>query len=157
VKALKLDYLFWAIVILVLGALALQVVRSSRPPRPHLVWLYGSLIGIAAYLPAQWSFGPNAGWLGWGASVFVAIVAAPLLVIVDLTSPFWGYLFQSVGLLGLWTVVALTACLYHGSIAVWLGQIYRRRPWRALATLLGVLALHLVLFVLFQEHVIGRG
>jgi hypothetical protein len=153
---MKIDYLFWLVVILLIGAAALRTLRSTQRPREGVVWLYGSFIGIVAYLPAQLSFGPSAGMVGWIAALPVALIAAPIHVVVDLTFPLWGYLIIHVGLLGLWATVAMTACLYHGLIAVWLGRIYRRQPARALATCVAVLAFNLCLHLLLQEHVIGQ-
>ncbi len=151
---MKIDYLLWLAVILLLGTAALRALRSTPPPREGIVWLYGSLIGVVAYLPSQVSFGADAGMVGWAAALPVAIIAAPVHVAVDLTSPLWGCLMIHVGLLGLWVVVAVTASLYHGLTAVWLGRIYRRRPARALAAGAAVLALNLCLHFLLQEHVI---
>ena len=153
---MKVDYLFWLVVILLVGTAALRTLRSTQRPREGVVWLYGSLIGVVAYLPAQLSFGANAGKVGWIAALIVAIIAAPVHVVVDLTFPLWGYLMIHVGLFGLWAAVAMTACLYHGLIAVWLGRIYRRQPARALATGVAVLAFNLCLHLLLQEHVIGQ-
>jgi hypothetical protein len=154
---MKIDYLFWLVVVLVLGAAAFRSLRSTRGPREGVVWLCGSLIGVAAYLPAQLSFGADAGRVGWAAALSLALIAAPIHVVVDLTSPLWSSLVIHVGLLGLWAVVALTAGLYHGWIAVGLGRMYRRRPARALATGAAILAFHLCLHLLSQEHVIGLG
>ena len=153
---MKIDYLFWLAAILLVGTAALRALRSAQRPREGIVWLCGSLIGVVAYLPAQLSFGPDAGMVGWVAALILAIVAAPVHVVVDLTFPLWGSLMVHVGLLGLWAVVAMTAGLYHGLIAVWLGRIYRRRPARALATGVVVLAFNLCLHLLLQEHVIGQ-
>jgi hypothetical protein len=153
---MKIDYLFWLAVILLAGTAAFRTLRSAQRPREGVVWLYGSLIGIVAYLPAQLSFGASAGMVGWLAALPVTIIAAPVHVAVDLTFPLWGSLTIHVGLLGLWAVVAMTAFLYHGLIAVWLGRIYRRQPARALATGVAVLAFNLCLHLLLQEHVIGR-
>jgi hypothetical protein len=152
---MKVDYLFWLAVILLVCTAALRTLRSTQRPREGVVWLYGSLIGVVAYLPAQLSFGADAGMVGWIAALPVAIIAAPVHVVVDLTSPLWGYLMIHVGLLGLWAAVAMTACLYHGLIAVWLDRIYRRQPTRALAAVVVVLAFNLCLHLLLQEHVIG--
>ena len=153
---MKVDYLFWLVVILLVGTAAFQSLRSTQRPREGIVWLYGSLIGVVAYLPAQLSFGANAGMVGWIAALIVAVIAAPVHVVVDLTFPLWGYLTIHVGLLGLWAAVAMTACLYHGLIAVWLGRIYRRQPARAFAAGAVVLAFNLCLQLLLQEHVIGQ-
>jgi hypothetical protein len=145
---MKIDYLFWLVVILLLGAALLRELRSAQRPREGVVWLYGFLMGIVSYLPAQLSFGPNAGMVGWAAAVLVALVAAPIHVAVDLTFPLWGNLVIHVGQLGLWTVVALTAGLFHGLIAVWLGRMYRRQPARALVAGAAVLGLNLCLLLL---------
>jgi hypothetical protein len=153
---MKIDYLFWLVVILLVGAAALRTLRSTQRPRAGVLWLYGALIGVVAYLPAQLSFGASAGMVGWIAALPVAIIAAPIHVVVDLTSPLWGYLMIHVGLLGLWAMVAMTACLYHGLIVVWLGRIYRRQPARAFAIGVAVLAFNLCLHLLLQEHVIGQ-
>jgi hypothetical protein len=154
---MKIDYLFWDVVILLLGVAAIRAGRSSGPPREGVVWLCGALIGIVSFLPAELSFGPDAGRVGWGAAVLTTMIAAaPVHVVVDLTSQLWGSLTQYVGLLGLWAVVAMTACLYHGPIAVWLGRVYRRHPVRALAIGAAILVFHLCLHFLLQEHVIGR-
>lgn len=153
---MKIDYLFWLVVILSIGIAALRSLQSIQRPRTGVVWLCGSLIGVVAYLPAQLSFGPNAGMVGWIAALIVAIIAAPIHVVVDLTFPLWSTLMIHVGLLGLWIAVAMTACLYHGLIAVWLGRIYLRQPARALAAGVAVLAFNLCLHFLWQEHVIGR-
>jgi len=153
---MKIDYLFWLAVILLVGTAALRTLRSTQRPREGVLWLYGSLIGVVAYLPAQLSFGGNAGRVGWIAALIVAVIAAPVHVVVDLTFPLWGYLTSHIGLLGLWAVVVMTACLYHGLIAVWLGRIYRRQPARALAVGVAVLAFNLCLHLLLQENVIGQ-
>jgi hypothetical protein len=154
---MKIDYLFWLVVVLLLGIAALRALRrSNQRPREGVVWLCGSLIGVVAYLPSLLSFGVNAGMVGWIAALIVAIIAAPIHVVVDLTFPLWSDLMPHVGLLGLWVVVAMTASLYHGLIAVWLGRIYRRRPARALAAGAAVLALNLCLYLLLQEHGIGQ-
>src|SRR3981081_3735232 len=99
---MKIDYLFWLVVILLVGIAALRTLRSTQRPREGVVWLCGSLIGVVAYLPAQFSFGPNAGMVGWTAALIVATIAAPIHVVVDLTFPLWSYLMIHVGLLGLW-------------------------------------------------------
>jgi hypothetical protein len=153
---MKIDYLFWLAVILLVGTAALRTLRSTQRSREAVVWLYGALIGVVAYLPGQLSFGPSAGMVGWIAALPVAIIAAPIHVVVDLTFPLWGDLIIHVGLLGLWVMVVMTACLYHGLIAVWLGRIYRRQPARALAIGAAVLAFNLCLLLLLQEHVIGQ-
>jgi hypothetical protein len=153
---MKIDYLFWLVVILLIGAALLRELRSAQRPREGVVWLYGFLMGVVAFLPAELSFGPNVGMVGWVAGVLVGLVAAPIYVAIDLTHPLWGSLVIHVGLLGLWAVVALTAGLFHGLIAVWLGRIYRRRPARALATGAAVLALNLCLLLL-QSNAINLG
>ena len=84
------------------------------------------------------------------------MIAAPIHLVVDLTSPLWGYLAHDFGLLGLWLVVVATACLYHGLLALWLGRVYRRQPVRALALVAAILVFHLGLHLLMQEQVIGR-
>src|SRR5947199_3768237 len=153
---MKIASLFWDVVILLLGAAALHVVRSSGRPREGVVWLYGAAIGIVAFLPSELSFGPDAGMVGWSAALMITMIAAPIHLVVDLTSPLWGYLAHDFGLLGLWLVVIVTACLYHGPLAVWLGRVYRRQPVRALALVAAILVFHLGLHLLMQEQVIGR-
>jgi hypothetical protein len=120
------------------------------------VWLYGFLIGVVAYLPAQLSFGADAGMVGWTAAIIVGIMAAPIHFAVDLTFPLWSNLMSYVGLLGLWAVVAMTASLFHGLIAVWLGRIYRRQPARALATGAAVLVFNLCLLLLRSNVIVPR-
>lgn len=153
---MKIDYLFWDVVILLLGAAALYAVRSSGQPRKGIVWLYGATIGVVAFLPSEISFGPDAGMVGWSAALMTTMIADPIHLVVDLTSPLWGYLVHDFGLLGLWLVVVVTACLYHGPLALWLGRVYRRQPGRALALVAAILVFHLGLHLLMQEQVIGR-
>src|SRR5436305_12816706 len=99
---MKIDYLFWDVVILLLGAAALHVVRSSGRPREGIVWLYGAAIGIVALLPSELSFGPGAGMVGWSAALMITMSAAPIHLVVDLTSPRWGDRAAASGWLGLW-------------------------------------------------------
>lgn len=148
---MKMDYLFWVVAVLLLGFAAFRAARSERP-RERIVWLCGALIGIVAYLPAHFTLGGDAGMAGWSAAVLLQTIAGPLsYVAVDLTSPLWGPLTLNAGLLGLWAVVALTGCLYHGPIAVWLGRVYRRRPVRAMAMAAALLGLHLAAFLAWQS------
>jgi hypothetical protein len=113
-------------------------------------WLCGALLGFLAYLPANFHLG--AGGPTWSGLLLCAIVSAPIHIVVDLTFPLWGYL----GAPGHWLVAALTACLYHGTVAVWLARVYRRQPRRALLFGGVLLVLHFCLYVIWQNISLAR-
>jgi hypothetical protein len=52
-------------------------------------------------------------------------------------------------------VIALTAGLYYGTVAVVLGRVYRRKPSDALAIGGAILALHLILYYAILPAVSG--
>lgn len=152
---MKMDYLFWVVAVLLLGLAAFRAARSPERPREGIVWLCGALIGIAADLPSHLTWGADAGRLGWSAAALLQAIAGPLpYLATDLTFPLWGPLTMHVGLLGLWVVIALVGCLYHGPLAVWLGRVYRRRPARAVAIIGGILVLHVCAGMLWQSYTI---
>lgn len=109
-----------------------------------VLWLCGSLLGMAAYLVG---FGFRiSGPLTWALALICALVALPINATVHLTFSLWGA-FE----LGHWIVAAITACLYHGTVAIVLGRIYRRKPSDALAIGGAILALHLILYFFWQD------
>jgi len=115
-------------------------------------WLCGALLGFLAYLPASFHLGADTNWPRWSVLLLCAILAAPIHVVVELTFPLWGYL----GAPGHWIVAALTAGLYHGTVAVWLARVYRRRPRRAYLLGTALLVLQFCLYVIWQNVSLAR-
>lgn len=115
-------------------------------------WLCGALLGFLAYLPSSFQLGAGAGWPTWSGLLLCAIVSAPIHIVVDLTFPLWGYL----GATGHWIVAALTAGLYHGTVAVWLARVYRSRPRRAFLFGGVLLVLHFCVYMIWQNVSLAR-
>lgn len=107
------------------------------------LWLCGTLLGMVAYLAAD-SLDIRSP-LTWSVALLLGIVTLPISAAVHLT--FWLWADFS---FGHWIVIALTAGLYHGTVAVVLGLIYRRKPSDAVAIGGAILALHLILYFLWQ-------
>ncbi|HKV08792.1 MAG TPA: hypothetical protein VJ725_11675 [Thermoanaerobaculia bacterium] len=153
---MKVDYLMWAVVLGLAGFVVTQAVRSALR-RPRIVAglglvrqnlgliAVGAFVGAAAYLPSHTSL-TSSGMLGWVLSLVFATVSVPIYFVVDATFSLWGFWGQ----IGLWVVVALAACLYHGALAVWLGNVYRREPRRAVLIGSAILGVHFGVYVIWQ-------
>ena len=153
---MKVDFLMGAVAILLVGAAVTQGVRSAlqRPGvaaglgllRQNLgLILCGALVGIIADLPSHSSM-PSSDAPGWLIALLCAILSVPIFFIVDLTHQLWLYW----GAAGHWVVIVLTAVLYHGALAVWLGSVYRRDPKRALRIGAAILGVHVGVYILWQ-------
>lgn len=153
---MKPDYLMWAVAVLLIGIAVTQGARSALQ-RPGVVAglgllrqnlgliLLGALVGIVADLPSSLSLASGGG-LGWWIALFCAIVSAPIHFVVDLTHQLWLYW----GVAGYWIVVVLTAFLYHGALAVWLGNVYRQEPRRAVLIGSAILGVHFGVYTVWQ-------
>ena len=153
---MKIDYLMWAVALVLVGVAVTQAVRSARR-RPEIasglglvrqnlgLILFGALVGVVADLPSSLSLASNGG-LGWWIALLCAIVSVPIHFVVNLTHQLWLYW----GVAGHWVVVVLTALLYHGPLAVWLGNVYRREPRRTWMIGAAVLAVHLGVYIAWQ-------
>ena len=158
-----MDALPWLVIVLLLGAAVVGAVRwrqrrDTAPGSASVVrantslWLCGMLFGIAVALPPSFLLAWSGGWPGWSAALLLGILAIPIHVAVDLNFPLWRYLSP----LGPWIAVAIAAGLYHGTLAVWLGHLYRRQPKRAFAIGAVILALHLGMYLVWQAFNVAR-
>ena len=153
---MKPEFLMWTVAVLLIGIAVIQGMRSALQ-RPGVVAglgllrqnlgliLCGALVGVVADLPSNLSLASNGG-LGWWIALFCAIVSVPIHFVVDLTHQLWLYW----GVAGHWVVVVLTALLYHGALAVWLGNTYRREPRRAVLIGAVLLGIHLGVYAAWQ-------
>lgn len=153
---MKPDFLMWTVAVLLVGVAVAQGARSAlqRPGfaaglgllRQNLgLILFGALVGIVTDLPSSFSLASDGGF-GWWIVLLGAIVSFPIHLVVDLTHPLWLYW----GTAGHWGVVVFMALLYHGALAVWLGNVYRRDPRRALILGAAIFGVHLGLYILWQ-------
>ena len=159
---MKPDDLMWTVAVLLIGVAVTQGARSAlrRPGvaaglgllRQNLgLILLGALVGIAADLPSNFYLAPSGG-IGWWIAIFCAIVSVPIHFVVDLTHQLWLYW----GAAGHWVVVVLTALVYHGALAVWLGNVYRREPRRALMIGAALFGVHLGVYFVWQTLTIAQ-
>lgn len=108
------------------------------------LWLCGTLLGMGTYLAVDSLRSPLSP-LAWGVSLLLGTVTLPIRAAVHLTFWFWSHFT-----FGYWIVIVLMAGLYHGTVAVVLGRVYRRKPSDVLAIGGAILALHLILYYLWQ-------
>ena len=159
---MKPDFLMWTVTVLLIGVAIAQGTRSALQ-RPEVVAglgllrqnlgliLFGALVGIAADLPSNFTLASSGGLLWW-ITLFCAIVSVPIHLVVDLTHPLWLYW----GVAGHWVVVVLTALVYHGALAVWIGNAYRRNPKRAVVIGAVIFAVHLGVYIAWQTATMAR-
>ena len=159
---MKPDFLMWTVAVLLIGIAITQGTRSALQ-RPGVVTglgflrqnlgliLFGALVGIVTDLPSNFYLASSGG-IGWWIALLCAIVAFPIPLVVDLTHPLWLYW----GAAGHWVVVVLTALLYHGALAVWIGNAYRREPRRAVLIGAVILGVHLGVYVVWQTLTVGQ-
>lgn len=159
---MKIDFLMWTVAVVLVGVAVTQGARSAlqRPGvaaglglfRQNLgLILLGALVGIVTDLPSSFSLASDGGF-GWWIALLCAIVSFPIHIVVDLTHSLWLYW----GAAGHWVVVILTAILYHGALAVWIGNVYRRDPKRALMLGVAIFGVHLGLYILWQTLSIAK-
>jgi hypothetical protein len=159
---MKIDYLMWAVALVLAVVAVTQAVRSARQ-RPEIasgldrgrqnlgLIAVGALVGTLAYMPSHTSL-TSSGMLGWGLSLVLVAVSLPLHFVIDATFSLWA----PWGLLGVWCMAALGACLYHGALAVWLGNVYRRDPRRAFLIGAAILGVHLGVYIVWQTLSIAQ-